>query len=146
MADVDDIDAAQALLAVKTLGRNPTGSESLATAATLSTLLSFTTKFGEQTDAASEALRCIANTLLLFDHARTTFTDAQVGGGEVCLNLLDVRNLRIQCISLNVDISIEIYFSSSNIHRLTNSISLNRIWSINNHFVRRRQTRRTHRC
>ncbi|KIY61996.1 hypothetical protein CYLTODRAFT_494944 [Cylindrobasidium torrendii FP15055 ss-10] len=82
-------DAALALLAVKTLGKNPTGSELLATPATLATLLSFATTFKDEPEAASEALRCIANTLLLFPEARTTFIERQVNGGDVCFNLLD---------------------------------------------------------
>ncbi|KAF8907198.1 guanine nucleotide exchange factor [Mucidula mucida] len=82
-------DAAQALLAVKTLGKNPTGSENLATPATLSTLLSFATTFKDEPEASSEALRCIANTLLLFDYARATFVGKEVNGGDVCFALLD---------------------------------------------------------
>ncbi|KAK0205981.1 guanine nucleotide exchange factor [Desarmillaria ectypa] len=82
-------DAAQALLAVKTLGKNPSGSETLATASTLSTLLGLSTSLKDDPEASSEALRCIANTLLLFDHARGTFISKDVGGGEICVGMLD---------------------------------------------------------
>lgn len=89
------LDAALALLAVKTLGKNPTGSENLATAATLSTLLGFATTFKDEPEAASEALRCLANTLLLFDHARGTFVGREVNGGDVCFALLDVSSAQL---------------------------------------------------
>ncbi|THU99140.1 hypothetical protein K435DRAFT_659617 [Dendrothele bispora CBS 962.96] len=82
-------DAAQALLAVKTLGKNPSGSEQLATTASLSTLLSLANTLKEDTDASCEALRCIANTLLLFDHARRTIISKQVGGGDIVTGMLE---------------------------------------------------------
>lgn len=83
-------DAAQALLALKTLGRHPTGSEPLAEAGSLSMLLSLSTSLKDDPEASTEALRCIANTLLLFDHARSTLISKDVGGGEICLSMLDV--------------------------------------------------------
>ncbi|KAK0231400.1 guanine nucleotide exchange factor [Armillaria fumosa] len=82
-------DAAQALLAVKTLGKNPSGSETLATASTLSALLGLSISFKDDPEASSEALRCIANTMLLFEHARGTFIGKDVGGGETCVGMLD---------------------------------------------------------
>ncbi|KAK0226916.1 guanine nucleotide exchange factor [Armillaria nabsnona] len=82
-------DAAQALLAVKTLGKNPSGSETLATASTLSALLGLSISFKDDPEASSEALRCIANTMLLFEHARGTFIGKDVGGGEICVGMLD---------------------------------------------------------
>ncbi|KAK0490426.1 guanine nucleotide exchange factor [Armillaria novae-zelandiae] len=82
-------DAAQALLAVKTLGKNPSGSETLATASTLSALLGLSISFKDDPEASSEALRCIANTMLLFEHARGTFIGKDVAGGETCVGMLD---------------------------------------------------------
>ncbi|PBL01872.1 hypothetical protein ARMGADRAFT_914871 [Armillaria gallica] len=82
-------DAAQALLAVKTLGKNPSGSETLATAPTLSALLGLSISFKDDPEASSEALRCIANTMLLFEHARGIFIGKDVGGGETCVGMLD---------------------------------------------------------
>ncbi|KAK7435959.1 hypothetical protein VKT23_019366 [Stygiomarasmius scandens] len=83
-------DAATALLAVKTLGRDPSGSERLSEAATLSKLLSLTKILIERNDinAASEALRCIANTMVLFPDARVTFISDEVNGGEVAVSML----------------------------------------------------------
>ncbi|KAJ3937158.1 MAG: guanine nucleotide exchange factor [Lentinula lateritia] len=82
-------DAAQALLAVKTLGRTPSGSEPLSEAGNLSTLLSLSASLKDEPEASTEALRCIANTLLLFDHARQTLISKEVGGGDVCVSMLD---------------------------------------------------------
>ncbi|KAK7466472.1 hypothetical protein VKT23_005193 [Stygiomarasmius scandens] len=82
-------DAAQALLAVKTLGKNPSGSERLATAASLSTLLSLANTFKDDTEASCEALRCIANTMLLFNHARQTLITKEVAGGDIVVGMLE---------------------------------------------------------
>jgi hypothetical protein len=68
----------------------PAGSEAIATAANLSTLLSLSAAFKDDQEATSEALRCVANALLLIDSARDTWVDKQVGGGEACIGLLDV--------------------------------------------------------
>jgi len=88
-------DVTTALLAVKTLGRNPSGSEQLSEAATLSKLLSLTKILIERNDinAASEALRCIANTMVLFPDARLTFISDEVNGGEVAISMLHVRHV-----------------------------------------------------
>ncbi|KAF8165135.1 guanine nucleotide exchange factor [Crassisporium funariophilum] len=82
-------DAAQALLAVKTLGKDPSGSAYLATDANLSTLLNYATTFKDEHDACSEALRCIANALLLIEDARATFISKGVNGGEACITMLE---------------------------------------------------------
>lgn len=92
-------DAAKAILAVKMLGKMPVGSEVIATPANLSTLLALSTAFKNDPDATSEALRCVANALLLVDSARNTWVDKQVGGGEACISLLDVK---IPVIMINV--------------------------------------------
>ncbi|KAF7301128.1 hypothetical protein MIND_00677000 [Mycena indigotica] len=80
--------AATALLALKTLGKNPTGSESLGTAPILSTLLKIVSTHKDDIEASGEGLRCIANALLLFEPARTAFISSQVKGGDVCIDLL----------------------------------------------------------
>ncbi|CAA7259506.1 unnamed protein product [Cyclocybe aegerita] len=82
-------DAAQALLAVKTLGKDPSGSAYIASSANLSTLLSFAATFKDDPDASSEALRCIANALLLIENARSTFIEKEVNGAELCLTMLE---------------------------------------------------------
>ncbi|KAL1752583.1 guanine nucleotide exchange factor [Schizophyllum commune] len=83
-------DTAQALLAVKNLGKHPSGAQVIAKASTLSTLLSFANNtFKDDPDASCEALRCIANTLLLIEGARVTFIEKDVSGGEQCITLLE---------------------------------------------------------
>jgi hypothetical protein len=82
-------DAAKALLAVKTLGKMPVGSEVIATSANLSTLLALSTSLKNDSEATREALRCIANALLLVERARVTWVDKQMGGGNACVDLLE---------------------------------------------------------
>ncbi|KAJ6544071.1 guanine nucleotide exchange factor [Mycena capillaripes] len=81
-------DNALALLALKTLGKNPTGSETLGTAPNLSILLELATSLKDDPEASGEALRCIANALLLIERARSVFITKEVNGGETCINLL----------------------------------------------------------
>lgn len=83
-------DAAQALLAVKTLGKDPAGSKYLAEAPNLLTLLGFATTFKDDLDASGEALRSIANALLLIEEARSTFISKNVNGGDACILMLEV--------------------------------------------------------
>jgi len=83
-------DAARALLAVKTLAKDPAGSRVLASTANLSTLLSLVTSLEKDADASNEALRCIANCLLLIEEARRTFLTEEVNGGDMTLLLLEV--------------------------------------------------------
>lgn len=85
-------DAAQALLAVKTLGKDPSGSGTIGTAGNLSTLLALSNALKDSA-ASSEALRCIANALLLVEQTRTTFVDEDVGGGEFCVSHLEASLL-----------------------------------------------------
>lgn len=77
---------------MKTLGKDPAGSEVIATSANLSTLLALSRSFKDDTDASNEALRCIANALLLISYARDTFIRNDVGGGELAVELLEVRS------------------------------------------------------
>ncbi|KAF7330941.1 hypothetical protein MVEN_02434000 [Mycena venus] len=81
-------DNALALLALKTLGKNPTGSEALGTSQNLSTLLELVASLKDDPEAAGEALRCIANALLLIERARSVFISKEVSGGETCMALL----------------------------------------------------------
>ena len=83
-------DAAQALLALKTLGKDQSGSLYLASAANLSSILNFSSTFRDDPDAVSEALRTIANTLLLIAEARTTFIGGGVAGGMLTAIMLEV--------------------------------------------------------
>lgn len=84
------LDAGLALLAVKSLGKHRSGSECLASSTNLSTLLGFVNTFKDDPNASSEALRCIANALLLIEEARTTFLNKSVNGGDICLVMLEV--------------------------------------------------------
>ncbi|KAI0329912.1 hypothetical protein GY45DRAFT_821832 [Cubamyces sp. BRFM 1775] len=82
-------DAAPALQAVKSLGKNPAGSEVVASAANLSALLSLARAHKDDQEASNEAIRCVANAMLLVDQARTTFIEKQVGGSDFALDLLE---------------------------------------------------------
>ncbi|KIK68387.1 hypothetical protein GYMLUDRAFT_68251 [Collybiopsis luxurians FD-317 M1] len=94
-------DAAQALLAIKMLGRIPSGAEPLSEAESISTLLTLSNSLKDDPDASTEALRCIANTLLLFDHARSTLISEEVGGGEICISMLDKATAADQIFTLS---------------------------------------------
>ncbi|KAI0643590.1 guanine nucleotide exchange factor [Trametes meyenii] len=82
-------DAVPALQAVKSLGKNPAGSEVIASPANLAALLTLSRTYKDDPDASNEAIRCIANAMLLVDQARITFIGKQVGGGEFALDLLE---------------------------------------------------------
>lgn len=83
-------DAHLALSAIKALGRHPSGSSVIASASNLSILLTVSKNFSSSNlDASLEALRCIANTLLLIESARTTLTSDTVNGGEYAVHLLE---------------------------------------------------------
>lgn len=90
------LDAPVALLALKTLGKNTTGSSVLANPENLCTLLDLAITYsGNDKTASCEALRCIANALLLIENARNVFIDTEVNGGEVCVGMLEVSFLAI---------------------------------------------------
>ncbi|KAL1938647.1 hypothetical protein VTO73DRAFT_11462 [Trametes versicolor] len=82
-------DAAPALQAVKHLGKNPAGSEVIASPANLSAMLSFSRTFKDDPEASNEAIRCVANAMLLVDQARTTFIKKEVGGVDFAMDLLE---------------------------------------------------------
>ncbi|KAG6841342.1 hypothetical protein C0991_012167 [Blastosporella zonata] len=88
-------DAAQALLAVKELGKNPAGSEFLASPANLSTLLALAASFKDDPEAISEALRTIANALFLVEKARSTILEKEVDGGVIAISMLQASNIYI---------------------------------------------------
>ena len=91
-------DAAQALLALKTLGKDQSGSLYLSSVANLSSILSFSSTFRDDPDAVSEALRTIANTLLLIAEARTTFVGGGVAGGMLSAIMLEVSQPSVSAI------------------------------------------------
>lgn len=79
-----------ALSAVKALGRHPSGSTVIASDNNLSTLLAASKSFKDSNlEASLEALRCIANALLLIESARTTLINGSVNGGEYVVLLLE---------------------------------------------------------
>jgi hypothetical protein len=84
-------DAHLALSAIKGLGRHPSGSNVVASDSNLSTLLAASKSLKDSNlEASLEALRCIANALLLVESARTTFINGSVNGGEYAALLLEV--------------------------------------------------------
>jgi hypothetical protein len=81
------IDSARALLAIKTLGKDPVGSTRLSSAANLSALLRLSCL--KDIEASNEALRCIANAMLLVDGAREVWIRNDVGGRSASVDLLE---------------------------------------------------------
>ena len=80
-----------ALSAIKTLGRHPSGSTVVASDNNLSTLLARSKSLKDSNlEASLEALRCIANALLLVESARSTLINGSVNGGEYVVLLLEV--------------------------------------------------------
>lgn len=94
-------DAAKAFRAIKSLGRDPSGSEFLALPENFLSLLSLSTSYEGDRDASLEALRCIANALLLVESSRETFLKSPVNGGDFCLNALEAWkfNCSFPCIN-----------------------------------------------
>ena len=86
------IDVGPALLAVKSLGKHPTGSQVVATRQNLASLLAIFQAFKDDAEASNESLKCIANALLLIEPARSSFVHKDVGGGDAIVDLLEVRN------------------------------------------------------
>ncbi|KAG6890774.1 hypothetical protein C0992_012747 [Termitomyces sp. T32_za158] len=86
-------DFAQALLAVKELGKNPVGSEFIATPDNLNTLLELASSFKDDPEASSEALRSVANALFLIEKARSTILEERVAGGAFTMSMLEKTTL-----------------------------------------------------
>lgn len=69
----------------------PKAAEIVASTANFSALLTISNAFkNDNVEASNEALRCIANALLLIDAGRVRFIQKEVNGGEVILELLEV--------------------------------------------------------
>ncbi|TFY63361.1 hypothetical protein EVG20_g6348 [Dentipellis fragilis] len=81
-------DSALALSALKALGKHPAGAAVLASPKNLSILSLLARALKDDFDASCEALRCIANTMLLIESARTTWISDAVKGGEDAVQLL----------------------------------------------------------
>ncbi|KIK95447.1 hypothetical protein PAXRUDRAFT_827008 [Paxillus rubicundulus Ve08.2h10] len=79
-------DAPLALSTVKSLGSTPEVAGVLGTESNLRCLLNLSTTI--ESSQRNDALRCIANTVLLNESARITFVGQDVGGGNVCVDLL----------------------------------------------------------
>lgn len=116
VSSIHSPDNALALLALKTLGKNPTGSETLGTAPNLSILLELVASLKDDPEASGEALRCIANALLLIERARSVFISKEVNGGETCMALLQVRYSSHSRLIRLLIFLLEIDQSGSNIH------------------------------
>jgi hypothetical protein len=84
-------DALSALSAVKGLGKIPHGAQVLASVPNLKCLMTLAIKLETAPDASNEALKCVANTLLLSEPARTRLLSQEIDGGNVCADLLQVR-------------------------------------------------------
>jgi len=82
-------DVAQALLAVKSLGKMPSGSKVIAKEPNLTTLLAISRALNSDMEASSEALRCVANCMLLVEEARIIFVGKDVRGGQAMVTLLE---------------------------------------------------------
>ncbi|TDL17549.1 hypothetical protein BD410DRAFT_729913 [Rickenella mellea] len=84
-------DAQSALLAIKTLGRDPDCSQVLSEQNNLKSLLSISKSFRKaDSEASNEALRCVANAMLLVEQGRLTWPE--IGGGEYAVELLETSN------------------------------------------------------
>jgi len=96
-------DAHLALSAVKGLGRHPSGSSVIALENNLSTLLTTSKSLKDSNlEASLEALRCIANALLLIESARATIISDSVNGGEYGVLLLEVSCPQYPCLPGNL--------------------------------------------
>ncbi|KAG9051997.1 hypothetical protein FS842_010649 [Serendipita sp. 407] len=78
-------DLSRALLAVKTLARHPDGSAVVVKQSNLKLLCKLAGPSNPST-VTNEALRCVANALLLVESGRDTWIE--VGGGQMCLQRL----------------------------------------------------------
>lgn len=78
------------MLAIKSLGKHPAGSQVVATRQNLTSLLTIFNAFKDDAEASNEALKCIANALLLIEPARTSFVQKDINGGDAIIDLLEV--------------------------------------------------------
>jgi hypothetical protein len=122
-------DAHLALSTIKALGRHPSGSSVIALDSNLSTLLASSKSFKDSNlDASLEALRCIANALLLVESARATIISDSVNGGEYAVLLLEVR-CRVYGIfaCLLIYATSEIIITRYRLYRFAHSLSLHSV-------------------
>ncbi|KAG1729071.1 guanine nucleotide exchange factor [Suillus paluster] len=80
--------ALSALAAVKGLGKIPHGAQVLASVPNLKCLMTLALNLETTPDASNEALKCVANTLLLSEPARTRILSQEIDGGNICVDLL----------------------------------------------------------
>lgn len=73
---------------MKGLGKTPATSRIVAHPVHLSTLLEYITS--KDVEASNEALRCVANALLLVEDSRGALLSVEVNGGSVIVELLEV--------------------------------------------------------
>jgi Guanine nucleotide exchange factor synembryn len=142
------VDILLALSAVKALGRQSSGSSVIASASNLSTLLVVSKSFKESNlEASLEALRCIANALLLIESARATLLSDAVGGGEYAVLLLEVgRSGQSLVPRPPIHSPPEINVTRCHLHRVTNPLSCHCIFCncrFLHHIYRRAKTVRT---
>ncbi|KAH7924845.1 hypothetical protein BV22DRAFT_1090227 [Leucogyrophana mollusca] len=81
-------DVLMALTAIKGLGKTPGVADALAEPTRLSLLLKLATSLEASVDESSEALKCVANTLLLNEAARAVWTSSEINGGMACVDML----------------------------------------------------------
>ncbi|KAG8218233.1 guanine nucleotide exchange factor [Butyriboletus roseoflavus] len=86
MSRLSKDDAPRAFTTLKSLGSTPDVASILGTSSNLRCLLTLSTKIDDSLQ--NDALRCIANTVLLNESARVTFVSPEVDGGNVCVDLL----------------------------------------------------------
>lgn len=118
-------DVAQAVSALKMLGRNPAGSDLITQPSTLSTLISAAEAFKDTPNATSEVLRCIANGLLLIPDSRSIFVDKGVGGGPAVMGTLEVRCKAVYAISVVFNPTTECDFTRPHIRDFKAAVPLN---------------------
>jgi len=116
---------AQAVSALKMLGRTPAGSDLITRPATLSILISAAETFKDTPNASSEVLRCIANGLLLIPDSRSTFVDKQVCGGPAVLGTLEVRGEAVYEIFVIFNPAAEGDFARPHIRNFKVAVSFN---------------------
>lgn len=114
-------DTALALLALKTVGKHPQGSNIISYSSSLATLLNLASSLAkEDPDASNEALRCVANALLLHESGRLSILDKEANGGDICAVMLDVSKLKL----FSSLIVAESNDYRSNFHSLSHLVSL----------------------
>jgi hypothetical protein len=119
-------DALSALSAVKGLGKIPQGAQVLASVPNLKCLMTLAIQLETAPDASNEALKCVANTLLLNELARTTLLSKEIDGGNICVDLLQVRAHHNACFAFK-PFSLEICNTREHISLIQDPLSLHRI-------------------